>query len=782
MPVNRTPANGASSLECVGDARNAEAQISVSRTAIAFGTIPHPGSDTESFAVTNTGEKGVQITIAGPPPGSDFTWAAVTAVNLPVGTNQVVTVTFTTPGDFAATPRTITVNPSEGTSRTVSLSGAGCIANAVMVLPPVGPVGFGQVEQGFRTVRFREVRNTGDGDLTFAARVAGPDAALFGLVLPGNDITDALPTRTYTVAPPSRCGSGPTGSGVVAVAVSFFADAVPSTTPYTAQLEIDNPVAGTTAVFALDATVIAAVPVDAVVVLDRSGSMGAVIGARSKMEAALAGGNLFVQLLRDSTEDRAAVVRFNENPEVVQGIVPVAGNRAALSASLSLANFNPDGSTNVAGGVIVAEEAFNSPAHPSSPPDLKKAIVVLTDGLENRCFQIGGAGPWYSITGRDPGSGVAMSRPDGTDQDTDPLPTPAGIKVYAIGLGNPDQIDGPALDDLSMATGGYFDGVEELIDQDYFLLEKYFTQIFMDAVDLAMILDPFYTIVPGEVHKQEFDIFPGDVNAMVVIYDERGKRLPFYLVTPRGEQISSVALPPGFGMRHRSTETARMVEVKFPKGEPERYAGRWQVVVAHEGRVCGGDINLPDRKEDSSQDEEKNRQMYEEVGSVGFLPLKCRESKEPVRYGIAIGAGSNLRMQAYVEPGLKYIGDTIRLNAGLAEAGLPVKGSTVRVTVESPAGTTSIVNLKDDGQNQDGDANDGDYGGLLGQTPSAGVYKFNFRAEGYQAGWPYVREAHRTKLVYDRRKPPNGNPDGGGKDCCKEILRAIRQIGKEKAD
>ncbi|MEJ2258535.1 MAG: hypothetical protein P8X98_16390, partial [Woeseiaceae bacterium] len=133
----------------------------------------------------------------------------------------------------------------------------------------------------------------------------------------------------------------------------------------------------------------------------------------------------------------------------------------------------------------------------------------------------------------------------------------------------------------------------DLTGSDYFLLEKYFTQIFMETASLATIADPFYTIAPGDKHLHDFDIFPGDVNTMVVIYDHPDGRLPLYLITPSGEQISGTELPPGFGIRFRSTPTARFVEATFPKGEPHRYAGRWQAVVVHEGRVCFGDIYPP---------------------------------------------------------------------------------------------------------------------------------------------------------------------------------------------
>lgn len=780
LQVTRTPGNGASSFSCSGSARQAVANIATSVGAINFGTLPHPGTDTEIFNVSNTGDLNLAISIAAAPAASNFTWAPVTGQALPVGGAPIpVTVTFATPGDVAAIQRILTVTATMGAaSRMVTLNGAGCVANSVILAPPVSPLAYGQLERGFRTVRFVEFANDGDGDLTFRARItpgANPaHAAFFGLVVPDSDITDAPATRQYAVLPDHRCGPGPVGLNTVPVAVSFFAEDVPGA--YSANLVVDlhnasNVPATTTWTFALTAEVINPIPIDAVLVLDHSGSMGANVGSRNKMEAAVSGGRLLIQMLRETAPDRAAIVKFNTAPTLVQAILPIQGNRALFENQMGSGNFIPGGWTNIAGGVIAGNNEFAT-AHPASPPILKKAMIVLTDGIENRCFQQGGTGPWFSITGRDGnGNASVMARPDDTPQDTDPLPTPAGIRLYGIGLGQPNQVDGAALDALSTATGASYEGVVDLTGKDYFLLEKYFTQIFMETAGLQQISDPFFTINPGDSHEHEFDIFPGDVNAMVVLYDHPGKRLPFFIVSPKGEVLSGTSLPAGFSLRFHSTPTARFAEFYFPHKEPDRYAGRWKVIVRHEKRVCGDERNKGEEKED--------------VGP-GFTPRKCREYDQPVDYGIAIGAGSNLRMQPYVEPGDKYVGDTLRLTAVVSEAGLPVKNSHVKVTVTNPIGQVFNVVLRDDGQSQDGGADDGEYARVFTQTTMAGVYSLKFRAEGQQAGRPYEREAARSKTIYDKRRPPgggdtsdDGKPGGGGspggRDCCRELLRALRR-------
>jgi hypothetical protein len=80
LPVTRSPANGAATLECRGGAREAEARITVNPGALAFGVVPAPASPTRTYAIANTGERTVTIAIPAPPPGSPLTgrrWPAL---------------------------------------------------------------------------------------------------------------------------------------------------------------------------------------------------------------------------------------------------------------------------------------------------------------------------------------------------------------------------------------------------------------------------------------------------------------------------------------------------------------------------------------------------------------------------------------------------------------------------------------------------------------------------------------------------------------------------------
>ena len=130
-------------------------------------------------------------------------------------------------------------------------------------------------------------------------------------------------------------------------------------------------------------------------------------------------------------------------------------------------------------------------------------------------------------------------------------------------------------------------------------------------------------------------------------------------------------------------------------------------------------------------------------------------------------------MQPYVQPAPVYVGDPILLTAVITEAGLPVIGCQVTVTATSPTNDVWSIKLFHDGQHSDGGAKDGEYADNFHQAYEAGTYHFVFHATGYSRdGKPVVREAMRDKVV--QQKPTTtGGGDGGDKDCCKELLRAI---------
>jgi len=761
LPIVRSPAEGDDAIRCRGEARNARHTLSYPGSR-SFGTVPVGTSVDRTLTIVNNGETNVVLSVPGSSAG-DFQWSGFSGTLNP-GLSTDIAIHFR-PGSEGLQNASLTfTSDADGSPHSVSLSGSGCVAKAGLVIDaPTGIVDFGSVQRGFRSVRIARIRNAGSGPLNFRARVSGTN--LFGLTMAGESVTSPSISLSLTIDPMAACGSYPTGSGELAFGITFFANDTASATPVTGQLIIDNhnDPTGIPASFSFDlrATIVESIGVDAALVLDRSGSMAGASGERYKIDVAVDAGQLFVQLGRPDVGDRVGLTKFNETPSTFNPIEEVTtANQSTLASKINLAELNPDGTTAIAGGVLQALRDLNQHPRPAPvPEDLRQILVVLTDAIDNTPYTNPDDGITYTLMG---------------DAGTTALPVSEHVKIYGVGIG--DSIDAARLGQLAQATGGDYLNIRDFSGLDYFKLEKHFTQIYMDTVDLATIIDPTYVIQPFETHTIPFEVLRGDVGCMVVIYDRYHIRLPFFLETPQGEIVELTTLPAGFQLRPGMTGSARFLEVRFPANDPERYAGTWKAVIKHDGRACydrgeGGIWHLA-------------RTMVPNNGfNFGFQPTSCKETGDPLTYGIAVGVGSNFRMQAYVDPAIIRVGEPIRLNALLSEFGFPVAGSSVMVTARSPNGDTEILILRDDGLHDDGEANDGDYGGRFSHTFTEGNYEFTFRATGYSRdGEPVTREATRAKFVEGRTPVVQTDDETGGKvvdimrRCCQRLYIVLGLI------
>src|SRR5262249_7624806 len=145
------------------------------------------------------------------------------AVNLNCGQTLNVSIQFIPPSEGPHSAFFSVEHSAPSSPTTINLLGEGCVANAEIVVPPEAPIDFGQIQQGFRSVKIFQVGNPGDGPLTLQGDVSGPDASLFGLPDPSGSVINPPLTRPYTVNPVSPCGNLTAGSGQTIVAVSFFA-------------------------------------------------------------------------------------------------------------------------------------------------------------------------------------------------------------------------------------------------------------------------------------------------------------------------------------------------------------------------------------------------------------------------------------------------------------------------------------------------------------------------------------------------------------------------------
>jgi len=751
LAISTTPASTGLQISCTAHSVGPVPAFTVTPSTTDFGHVlvgstPPP----KTITIKNTGTEPINVSVAGSPSGSPFTWSGFTGT-LGCGASQPISVSYTPQIDGTET-QTVTVVSNLAGNQSVTVKGEGCIPNAVIAVPPAPFPAFSDVRQSYRMVRFITVGNTGDGPLTFTASISGPDAALFGVMKTSNSITDVAQSFPFPpVLPVSPC-VGAAGPGVVQVAVAFFADPAHALGPASATLTIgahNDPNAPASFTYALSANIIAGNVVDVAAVFDKSGSMGQTVqGGGTKTAAAVQAGQLLVQLIPPDLGNRAGVTRFSTTADNYAQMTEItAANQAAVAGQISTTNLAPGGDTAIAAGAMEALKQYAVPRNGPAPAALSKAMIVLTDGQDNTAYLNPDDGQFYSVEGIEQNNPT----PPPAKVATNPFAPPSDVKVYAVGLGTGQDIDTHQLQTLSSGAGGQFLVADPTQPQVAFQLMKYFTQIYMDMVDVSSISDPSFVIQPGEVQIHEFDLLTGDVGALVVVYDLDGIRVPFFLQSPKGEIIDAAFVPPGFQLRSGFTNTSRFLDFVLPPGEPERYAGRWKVILQHDGFACRGDPNVGEAKQ------------------LGFRGSKCRRSRAPITYGVAIGAGSNFRLQPYVTPSPVKVGEPILLTGVVSEAGIPVTGCVVTVQAVAPNGQSWSLTLKDDGAHNDGDADDGEYAATFTNTAVAGSYAFTFRATGYSHDdEPVVREAVLSKYVEGQVKPP---PPRCSDDCCEKLVR-----------
>ncbi len=495
--------------------------------------------------------------------------------------------------------------------------------------------------------------------------------------------------------------------------------------------------------FILRANIIEKPTVAVALSMDQSGSMNDLAGTSGILrinvlkDAALK----FVELI--GRDHGIAIVRFDHDAypptDATWPGLPItrinsdtifdAGRVAAQNAVIAHAT-NTSGWTSVGDGLVQARNVLN--AIPVADYDYK-ALIILTDGLENR-------EQWLADVG-----GSIDSR------------------TFAIGLGNETQVDTYALKTIANGTGGYLllTGLLTSSIDDYFKLSKYFIQIMAGVTNNNIIVDPNGYISPGTTLRIPFVIADADIDSTVILMTDYNV-VDLMVETPAGDIIDA-GNAAGLGITYNVGARTRSYKFTLPVAFiSHNHAGQWHVLLK---------VNEKDWKRYQHSDNPSS------TGGSG-------PGAAGARYSVVVHTFSNLKMKPRIDQSSLEPGAGITLRANLTEYGIPVEGrAVVNALVTRPDSSVVTYTL--------GEEPEGNFEKVF-TAAMAGIYNCRFMASGTTVrGKPFTREQTLTAAVWnggDKPRTPTGNENEGGHpgnpggprpgddtkvDCCKTQVRLL---------
>jgi hypothetical protein len=456
----------------------------------------------------------------------------------------------------------------------------------------------------------------------------------------------------------------------------------------------------------------------AALVLDRSGSMSEDRGdGQTKHKSLQLAASVFVDVMLEG--DGVGIVRFNEDAQVLQNVVPLGKNdlsdinRWNTKDIINGTGLDPNGQTSIGDGIFEGRNMLNTS---TSPFDVK-ALLVLTDGMENMPRTIAEVSPQINEF------------------------------TYSIGLGKPENISVPALQVISGNNGGYLLVTGTIDLHNRFMLQKYFLQILAGVSNAEVVLDPCGELVPGYIARIPFQLTSGDAGVDVIMLTPETSIVDFRLQAPSGTIIEPWLAMGDPGMRFVLSNGVSYYRIALPiEFMANRFdgAGTWHALL----RIGDPRLERSNTRNgtDSSIRYRESRRTISIPRAAYNTSLILSQSgqttaQQIVNYCLSIHAYSNLSMKAYLGQTVFEPGATIDLEASLTQSGIPFSaGVQVWAEVNRPDGTNSSLTLSLQGENQF-------TASFVAHLP--GVYRVRIRAHGKTvAGELLTREKTLTAAVW----------------------------------
>jgi hypothetical protein len=438
------------------------------------------------------------------------------------------------------------------------------------------------------------------------------------------------------------------------------------------------------------------IPMDNILVIDRSGSMVEPAGSRIKIEALQKAAMLYHDLLRadngDGNGDKLGFVKYNQSNEVYELLdfknattIPITQDNLSDQAISDLSRLKPDGTTSIGGALLTGADQL------ISSPDVRKQIMVLlSDGKENT--------PPYieSVL-----SGIILANPD--------------LKIYSVGLGN--DINREALQSVTTVGKGFYQVTSDLSGTSHFALEEFYFKIYANASGADLIIDPteavdISTLQTVIVNKAK--VVSSDRYAVFMVLDDPVLSGLYNLefVAPDGNVITPSSSIGSIPVQVMKQSGYSLYKIIFPDvSQSATYTGDWILRLIPNGKW-------------NSEYGKKAGSRYE-VNGEWIQPYR---GLVPIGFGAAVKSDYNMDVEINFpsnEPGTNFF-----LSAKLTDRGWPSIGGSVYVEIARPDSRVDITQLFDDGTHNDSWAGDGIYTNNYSYTGLEGTYKLFFNGIG----------------------------------------------------
>jgi len=449
-------------------------------------------------------------------------------------------------------------------------------------------------------------------------------------------------------------------------------------------------------------------------VLDSSGSMSSPSGVPGldRMAVLHQAAPTFIALLDD--EDGVGVVRFDTDATAVSAVaradaVGTGGGRDSATAAINAQATNPLGMTAIGDGI----EAAHNQLVAAPPGFAQQAILVFTDGEETEPKHV---------------SEIASL---------------INERVYAVGLGTPDQLSPTGLDAITRGTHGYLTLTGPLGADGVMRLAKYFTQLLAGVTNAQIVTDPSGFVAPGTTEQVPFTLTDADQRADVIVLTEAPFALQLSLTAPDGTTVTA-----GTDATAISAPAMTCLRVPLPLvSSPAAHGGEWIAnLTLDDGAFKKYLAGLEQRRD-----------------NVGI----GRGQAHGLAYTLTVHAVSDLEMTATASQTSHSPGSDATIRTVLTDSGIPLERQAyVTVDMGMPDGTAATVALTE--------VEPGVHETVVSLT-QAGLYQLLVRAVGQAfSGQRFTREELRTVAVWtDPVRPPTSGDSDHGSWC--ELLLCVLQ-------